>query len=108
MRLSPSHRLAVGVQPTCHDGRIKKYAVAVTAGLWQQGSWQIVGTCTALAPGQASEARGWLYGRWPVLQAVLGKHQLNIPHKAGWSAIWKGAAGTTAPDLWHNMPAHEW
>ena len=46
------------VQSTRKDVRIKKYAVALTAGVWQEGSWQILGTCTALAPGQASEAKG--------------------------------------------------
>ena len=74
---------------------IKKYAVALTAGVWQEGSWQILGTCTALAPGQPSEARGWVFGNWFLLQAVLGKHQVNIPSKAGWEALKKGAAGKT-------------
>ena len=38
----------------------------------------------------------------------LGRHQLNIPHPAGWTAIQKGAAGRVAPDLWHNLPDDEW
>ena len=53
VRLGPSHRLAIGFHATCSDVCIKKYAVALTAGTWQEGSWQILGTCTALAPGQA-------------------------------------------------------
>lgn len=44
------------------------------------------------------QARGWFFGR----------HQLNIPEKAGWSALKKGYGGTTAPDLWRNMPEEEW
>ena len=62
VRLSPSHRLAIGVHATCQDVRIKNYTVALTAGTWQEGSWQILGTCTAVAPGKASEARGWVLG----------------------------------------------
>ena len=103
VRLTPSHRLAIGVRATCQDGRIKKYAVALTAGCWQEGSWQIIGTRTTLAPGHATEARAWFFGCWRLLQAVLGKDQVNIPNRAGWAAIQKGAKGTAAPDLWHNF-----
>lgn len=108
VRLGPSHRLAIGVQATCKDPRIKKFAVAVTAGEWHEGSWQILGTCTAIAPGQASEARGWIFGCWILLQAVLGKHQLCIPSKVGWTALQRGSRSKVAPDLWFNLPADEW
>lgn len=47
-------------------------------------------------------------GCWMILQAFLGQHQVNIPHRAGWSALHKGAKGTTAPDLWHNLLEEEW
>ena len=80
----------------------------LTAGEWQEGSWQILGTCTALAPGQPTEARAWLFGVWILLQAVIGKHQINIPSRAGWAAVQKGGKGMTAPDLWHNLPEDEW
>lgn len=106
IRLSPSQRLAL--LATCSDSRIKQYAVAMTVGSWQEGSWQIAGTCAAMAPGEASEPRGWIFGCWILLQAVLGKHQLNIPNRAGWTALQKKGDSKTAPDLWHNLPADEW
>ena len=108
VRLSPGHKLAIGVHATCQDIRIKKFAVALTVGTWHEGSWQIEGTCTALAPGQATEARSWVFGCWLLLQAVLGRHQLNIPNRAGWAALQKGGDSKVAPDLWHNLPAEEW
>ena len=108
IRLTPNQRVAVGVQATSTDPRLRKYAVALTVGSWMEGSWQIVGTCTAIAPGQAVESRAWIFGCWLVLQAVLGKHQMNIPHRAGWAALQKQGASKTAPDLWHNLPADEW
>ena len=108
VRLSPSHRLAIGVHAACSDVRTKKYAVALTAHTWQEGSWQILGACTALAPGQASEARGWIFGCWLLLQAVLGRHQLNIPNKVGWAALQRGSDSKAAPDLWFSLPAEEW
>ena len=108
IRLTPNQRVAVGVQATSTDPRLRKYAVALTVGSWLEGSWQIVGTCTAIAPGQAVESRGWIFGCWLLLQAVLGRHQLNIPHRAGWAALQKQGARKTAPDLWHNLPADEW
>ena len=42
------------------------------------------------------------------MQAVLGRHQLNIPHRAGWTALQKGGESKAAPDLWYNLPAEEW
>ena len=32
IRLTPSHRIAIGVQANCHDCRVKKYVVAITVG----------------------------------------------------------------------------
>ena len=63
--------------------------------------------CTAVAPGQATEARAWFFGCWLTLQMVLGRHQINIPHRGGWSAIRKGAHGKVAPDLWHHLREEE-
>ena len=108
IRLTPSHRVAIGVKATCHDQRLKQIVVALTVGTWQEGSWQIAGTCTAVTPGQASEARGWIFGCWLLLQAVLGRHQLNIPHRPGWAALQKGGGSKVAPDLWYNLPEDEW
>ena len=82
VRIGPHQRLAIVVQATWKDPRLRNYAVAVIAGQWQDGG------------SQATEARGWFFGCWLILQLVLGKHQLNIPHKAGWTAIKKGAEGT--------------
>lgn len=72
------------------------------------GSWQILGECTFLAPGQTTEARGWIYGCWLLLQAVLGKRQVNMPRKASWTALSEGARSTAAPDLWRNLPDGKW
>ena len=108
VRIGPHQRLAIGVQQTSKDLRLRRFAVAVVAMQWQADAWQVIGQCTAIAPGQSSEARAWFFGCWLVLQMVLGRHQLNIPHPAGWTAIQKGAAGRVAPDLWHNLPEDEW
>ena len=77
VRIGPHQRLAIGVQQTSRDLRLRRYAVAVVAMQWQVGSWQVIGLCTAIAPGQSSEARAWFFGCWLVLQMVLGRHQLN-------------------------------
>ena len=78
VRLAPHQRLAIGVRPTCKDGRLKRYAVAITAGFWQDGSWQLIGACTGLAPGEATEARAWFFGCWLILQATLVR-RLTLP-----------------------------
>ena len=108
VRLPPNQRLAIGVHPTCKDGRVKRYAVALTAGTWQEGSWQITGACTCLAPGTATEARAWFYGCWLLLQSTLGRHQVNLAYRPGWAGVHKGAEGATAPDLWHSIAEGEW
>ena len=108
VRIGPHQRLAIGAQQTSKDPRVRRYAVAVVAMQWQVDAWQVIGQCTAIAPGHSTEARAWFFGCWLVLQMVLGRHQLNIPHPAGWTAIQKGAAGRVAPDLWHNLPEDEW
>ena len=107
IRLAPHQRLAIGVRPTCKDARLKRYAVAIAAGCWQDGSWQLIGACTGLAPGEATEARAWFFGRWLILQATLGRHQINIAHRGGWTAINKGSGGTCAPEMWHSLPEGE-
>ena len=78
-RISPSQRIAIGVKATRRDGRLQKYAVAVTIGEWKDGIWQLDGTCAALTPGPANESRAWVFGCWLALQAILGRHQINIP-----------------------------
>ena len=108
VRIGPHQRLAIGVQATSKDKRLRKFAVAVVATQWQDGGWQLIGHCTALAPGPGTEARAWFFGCWLTLQMVLGRHQLNIPHHGGWAAIRKGAQGKVAPDLWHHLPEEEW
>lgn len=45
---------------------------------------------TAVGMGQVFEFRAWFFGCWVLRQAVLGRHQVNVPHKAAWSAIQKG------------------
>ena len=106
--ISPRQRIAIGVKPTCRDGRLQKYAVAVTIGQWKDGCWQLDGTCTALTPGQATESRAWVFGCWLALQAILGRHQINIPHREGWQLLQKGATSVMVADLWHNLDAAEW
>ena len=99
VRIGPRQRLATGVQPTSKDQRLRRYAVAVLAVQWHEDGWQTIGQCTAVAPGQRTEA---------ILQMVLGRHQINVPHQAGWTAVRKGAQGKVAPDLWRNLPEEEW
>ena len=108
IRISPSQRIALGVKATCQDGRLKRYAVAVTIGQWKQGSWQVEGTCTALTPGDNNEARAWVFGCWIALLAIVGRHQINVPHRAGWQVLQKGDTSVLVADLWHNLEATEW
>lgn len=88
VRLPPNHRLAIGVHATCKDGRLKRYAVALTAGTWQEGSWQISGVCTRLAPGAATEARAWFFGCWLLLQSIWGAI------KSTWHTVLDGQLST--------------
>lgn len=101
-RIGPSHRIAIGVKATRNDARVQRYAVAVTVGQWKEGLWHVVGTCTALAPGKGTEVRAWVFGCWLILQAILGKHQLNIPHRS----IAKGLS--LLADMWYNLEESEW
>lgn len=57
VRLQSNQRIAIGVQTTCKDSRVKRYAVSLMVG-----AWMVVGSCASLAPGQATEARSWFYG----------------------------------------------
>ena len=107
-RIGPSCRIAIGVKATCKDVRVQKYAVAIVVGQWTDGGWHIVGTCTALTPGKPSEARAWVFGCWVILQAFLGRHQINIPSRSGWQALQKGETNELIADLWHNLDAKEW
>ena len=75
VRIGPHQRLAIGVQATSKEVRLRKYVVAAVATLWHEGGWQLIGQCTAVAPGQATEARAWFFGCWLTLQMVLGRHQ---------------------------------
>ena len=81
VRIPPNHRLAIGVHPTCKDPRLRKLVVVITAGYWQEDSWQTTGFCTSLAPGEATEARAWFFGCWLILQSTLGKHQVNVAYR---------------------------
>lgn len=90
-RIGPSYRIAIGVKATCKDVRVQKYAVAIVVGQWKEGSWQVVGTCT-----------------WLVLQAFLGRHQVNIPNRSGWQALQNGAKSVLVADMWHNLNVNEW
>ena len=108
MSIGPSHRVAIGVKATCQDARVQKFAVALMVGHWHEGSWQVVGTCTALTPGKASEARAWVFGCWLLLQAFVGRHQVNLPNRSGWQALQKGPKSVLVADLWHNLAAHQW
>ena len=108
VRVTPSQRLAIGVKATCTEVRLRHFVVSLIVGVWQDGSWQLTGKCTLVVPGEATEARAWFYGCWLLLQATLGRRQVNVAHRAGWAAVTKGAKGTCAPDLWHSLPAEEW
>ena len=107
-RIGPSCRVAIGVKATCKDVRVQNYAVAVVVGQWTDGGWNTIGTCTALAPGKPSEARAWVFGCWLILQALLGRHQINIPCRSGWQALQKGATNELIADLWYNLDVKEW
>ena len=107
-RLGPSQRIAIGVKATCKDARVQNYVVAVTVGQWRDGTWQLSGTCTAVIPGKKSEARAWVYGCWLAIQAFLGRHQINIPHRQGWEALQQGPKSVLVADLWHSVAAEEW
>ena len=108
IRVTPVQRLAIGVKPTCKEPRLRHFVVSLIGGAWQDGSWQLTGKCTCVVPGEANEARAWVFGCWLLLQATLGRHQVNVAHRAGWAAVTKGGRGTCAPDLWHSLPAEEW
>ena len=69
MRIGPSSCIAIGVKATCQDARAQKFAVAIVVGQWRDGGWCVEGTCTAIAPGKANEARAWVFGCWVILQA---------------------------------------
>ena len=107
-RIGPSYRIAIGVKATCKDVRVQRYAVAIVVGQWKENSWQVEGACTALTPGKANEARAWVFGCWLVLQAFLGRCQINIPDWSGWQALQNGAKSVLVAALWHNLNASEW
>ena len=108
MRIGPSSRIAIGVKATCQDPRVQKFAVAIVVGQWRNGGWSVEGTCTAIAPGKANEARAWVFGCWVILQAFLGRHQINIPHRRGWQVLQNAAKLELVADLWYNLNASEW
>lgn len=107
-RISPSQRFGIGVKATCRDGRLQRYAVAVTVGQWKDGSRQLDGARAALTPGKPSESRAWVFGCWLALQAILGRQQINIPHRAGWQTLQQGAKSVLVADLWRNLDEAEW
>ena len=98
----PSQRIAIGVKATRKDARVQNYVVAVTVGQWRDGAR------AAVTPGKPSEARAWVFGCWLALQAFLGRHQVNIPHRQGREALQQGPKSVLAADLWRSMAAEEW
>lgn len=93
LRLRFDQRIAMAVQSTCCDTRLRRYVAALAIVHWDEHAWTVDGTCTFIATCHPTAVRGWFYvfyACWVLLQAVMGKHQLNIPHTAAWRSLQQG------------------
>ena len=108
VRVTPSQRLAIGSNP---QAGIQDCGATWLRSLLEHGK---MAHGSSLASARVSpqvnlrEARAWFFGCWLLLQATLGRHQVNVANRAGWAAINKGGRGTCAPYLWHSLPEAEW